>query len=88
MRKTDTRESTYFRSTDRVYCVNGKWFFTTREVDHGPFPSEQSARVELQRYVDEMRFFDEIGPDKARLTSRQSSNDYANFSLVDKDAPG
>ena len=87
MRKSDPGESTHFRSGDRVYCMNGKWFFQTREVDHGPYPSEDAARIELQRYVEEMDYFDAIGPEEARLTSRQSANEYASFTLVDKEPP-
>jgi len=87
MRKSDPKESTHFRSGNRLYCMNGKWFFQTREADHGPYPSEETAQVELQRYVDEMHYFDAIGPEQARLTSKQNTGDYASFTLVDKDSP-
>lgn len=87
MRKSDPNDGTHFRSADRVFCMNGSWFFQTREADHGPFSSEDSARAELQRYVDEMHYFDSIGPEEAKLTPKTATNDYANFSLVDKDSP-
>lgn len=87
MRKSDSNESTHFRSGDRVYCMNGSWFFQTREVDHGPFPTEDSARAELARYVDEMHYFDSISPEEAKLTPKANGNDYADFTLVDKDSP-
>lgn len=87
MRKNDPEAGTHFRSGSRVYCMNGKWFFQTREADHGPYASEQAAQVELQRYVEEMHYFDGIGPEEAKLTSKQSTSDYASFSLVDKDSP-
>lgn len=70
-----------------MYCMNGSWFFQTRESDHGPFPTEERARLELKRYVDEMHYFDSIGPAEAKLTPKQGKNDYANFTLVDKDSP-
>jgi hypothetical protein len=85
MRKSDFKDSTYFRSRDRVFCQNGKWFYQTREDDHGPFPTREAAEVDLQRYVDEMAFFDDAhdGP-TADKPSYQDPN-FANFSLVDKD---
>ncbi len=85
MRKRDPQESTHFRSGNRLYCINGKWFFQTREADHGPYPSKEAAQVELQRYVEEMNYFDAIGPEQARLTTKQNNTDYASSSLVDKD---
>ncbi len=60
MRKDDATESTQFRSADRVFCLNGQWFFQTRERDHGPFPSRGAATMELERYVNEMDFFSDV----------------------------
>ena len=85
MRKSDNKDSTYFRSRDRVFCQNGRWFFQTREDDHGPFPTREAAEVNLQRYVDEMAFFDEAHGGKPAENSTQKDPDFANFSLVDKD---
>ncbi len=59
MRKQDTDNSTHFRAGDRVFCQNGKWFFQTREDDHGPFPSREEAEKELDRYTEEMTYFEE-----------------------------
>ncbi|MCZ6640320.1 MAG: DUF6316 family protein [Gammaproteobacteria bacterium] len=60
MRKDDVTQSTRFRSAERVFCMNGKWFFQTREQDHGPYPSQGAAETELKRYVSEMDFFSEV----------------------------
>lgn len=86
MRKSDATDSTYFRSRDRVFCQNGKWFFQTREDDHGPFPTREAAEVNLQRYVDEMAFF-ETAHDGTPATEQPQPKDpdFANFSLVEKD---
>ena len=86
MRKSDANDSTYFRSKDRVFCQNGKWFYQTREDDHGPFPTREAATEDLQRYMDEMAFFDDAHDgtptiDKAKL----DDPNFANFSLVEKD---
>ena len=84
--KADQNDSTYFRSRDRVFCQNGKWFYQTREDHHGPFPTREAAAADLQRYVDEMAFFDDAqdgqpAVDKAKL----EDPNFANFSLVEKD---
>ena len=86
MRKSDSNDSTYFRSTDRVFCQNGKWFYQTREDDHGPVPTREAAQADLQRYVDEMAFFDEAHGDTPAVDKGKLSDpDFANFSLVEKD---
>ena len=85
MRKSDANDSTYFRSRDRVFCQNGKWFYQTREDDHGPFPTRQAAEVDLQRYVDEMAFFDDASDGVAAENPQLKDPEFANFSLVDKD---
>ena len=77
--------STHFRSRDRVFCQNGKWFYQTREDDHGPFPTRQAAEVDLQRYVDEMAFFDDASDGVAAENPQLKDPEFANFSLVDKD---
>ena len=85
MRKADQNDSTYFRSRDRVFCQNGKWFYQTREDDHGPFPTRQAAEVDLQRYVDEMAFFDGAHAGSPSENPAHQDPDFANFSLVEKD---
>ena len=60
MRKDDAKEGTHFRSRKRVFCQNGKWYFQTRELDHGPFTSRGVAAAELERYINEMDFFSDV----------------------------
>ncbi|MEE8056808.1 MAG: DUF6316 family protein [Pseudomonadales bacterium] len=44
-------EGTFFR-TDRFYCINCQWFFTTREGEElGPFETHEEAEVELMLYI-------------------------------------
>ena len=85
MRGNDTEQGTHFRSGDRVFCQNGKWFFQTREDDHGPFPTREAAAADLQRYVDEMNFFDEASATDSGEQTASDSPNFANFTLVDKD---
>lgn len=44
--RNNEQPRTWFRS-ERVYCVNGAWFFKTREgVDLGPYDSQPEAEIE------------------------------------------
>jgi hypothetical protein len=85
MRKSDHDDSTYFRSRDRVFCQNGRWFYQTREDDHGPFPTREAAELDLKRYVDEMAFFQNAKGDTPTELPSLKDPGFANFSLVDKD---
>ena len=85
MRSKDTEQGTHFRSGNRVFCQNGKWFFQTREDDHGPYQTREDAEADLQHYVDEMNFFDEAAASDASEPTVSDSPDFANFTLVDKD---
>lgn len=55
MRRTDRNDGSgrYFRSGDRVFSVSGRWFFSAREGEQGPFPSREAAVKEASRYVHE-----------------------------------
>jgi len=57
MRRTDPRDSTrrYFRSAERYVCIDGSWYFATREGDCGPFPTKKVAVREMERYLAECR---------------------------------
>lgn len=86
MRKSDADNVTYFRSGNRIFCLNGNWYFQTREDDHGPFPTREAAELNLQRYVDEMSFFDDVQQSTPPvIRSSPEDPEFANFSLVDKD---
>jgi len=50
-----TRPRQFFRASSRVFCLNGEWFFQTRESDHGPFTKREAAEQALDRYVNEMQ---------------------------------
>ncbi|MGE0623625.1 MAG: DUF6316 family protein [Pseudomonadales bacterium] len=86
MRKTDgnDRETARFRSGDRVFSLNGRWYYQTREDDHGPFPSREAAERDLARYVEEMRFFDGVRKGGSDAASARKPG-FGDFTLVDKD---
>lgn len=42
--------------TDRLYQVDGRWYFVTREkTREGPFPSLPDASLGIDRYIARMR---------------------------------
>jgi len=55
MRKTDTDEKTRFRSADRLFQANERWWFCTRDGDHGPFRSRKEAQDALERFILDVR---------------------------------
>jgi hypothetical protein len=51
-RKDDKSTRTYFRS-DRIFFMNGKWYFSSREGEQGPFASREYAEKMLARFITE-----------------------------------
>ncbi len=51
MRHDDHSDKRYFRSPERVFHMNGAWFFAAREGDQGPFPSHTEAEREVDRFI-------------------------------------
>ena len=42
--------------TDRLYQVDGRWYFVTREkTREGPFSTQFDASVGISRYIEHMR---------------------------------
>lgn len=65
-----TQPRQFFRASSRVFCLNGEWFFQTRENDHGPFTKREAAEQALERFVDEKQTLEELSVD----TSQQASS--------------
>lgn len=77
MRIDDPQENSkrYFRSADRVFMVNGAWYFAAREGDQGPHSNREIACREMVRYTSE----------KSELSVFQKSRDEeVHLSLVPK----
>jgi Domain of unknown function (DUF6316) len=51
-RREDKGDKTYFRS-ERVFAMNGQWYFGSREGDCGPFKTPEIARAALARFINE-----------------------------------
>lgn len=59
-------DKTWFRS-DRFFCEEGKWFFTTREnTVEGPYASRAEAEQELMMYLRDLREKENFGVDPGR----------------------
>ena len=53
MRDSDTDSKVRpFRAGNRYFCQNGKWWFSTREGEEGPFESREQAERGMARFVD------------------------------------
>jgi len=57
VRRTDPEANSrnYFRTQNRLFALNGLWFFTTREGEVGPFKSRETALKEVSRFVQDKR---------------------------------
>lgn len=51
-RSEDQKDKTYFRS-ERLFCMNGQWYFSTREGEYGPYGSRDIAERTLKRFVND-----------------------------------
>ena len=57
MRRNDPKQParSYFRSSARTFQMNGGWYFSTREGDHGPHLTKAAAEMELARFIRDLR---------------------------------
>lgn len=69
-----TQQRQFFRASSRLFCLNGEWFFQTRERDHGPFTKREAAEQALDRYVDEMQDMELISEGFPDADSAQTGN--------------
>ena len=68
-RRDDRNEKTYFRS-ERVFAMNGEWYFGTREGDCGPFKTPELARAALVRFINEKVELDGFQKSRERETRK------------------
>ncbi len=45
----------FFRSSDRVFRQADGWYYSAREGDRGPYGTEDEARGELERFIQEQK---------------------------------
>ena len=74
MRRTDSEHTNrrYFRTQERVFSMNGQWYFTAREGDIGPFRTREVALKEVARYAREREDLDSF--QNARQSQRHRSD--------------
>jgi Domain of unknown function (DUF6316) len=46
------------RLEDRSTCINGEWYYHTREGVRGPFPSQADAENELAHFINVMQYIE------------------------------
>lgn len=60
-RSEDQEDKARFR-TDRFFCQDGQWYFTTREnTIKGPYSSREDAQQELMMYLRDLRNMESFG---------------------------
>ena len=76
MRRTDPKNTTrsYFRSGERIFALNGQWFYATREGDVGPFSSRTEALAEVDRFLKERRDLEHFQLLRDTRTERADGN--------------
>ena len=68
-RREDREEKTYFRS-ERVFAMNGQWYFGAREGDCGPFRTQDIARAALARFINEKVELDKFQKSREREVTK------------------
>ena len=81
VRKSDEKNKVHYRAKDRFFCLDGHWYFLTREGNRGPFDSREEAETELKLYADTMEFIDD------NESSLPSGTDWRNVTFVDAEEP-
>ncbi len=82
MRRSDTASKEYFRSPERLFRGQERqWYFQTREGDRGPFNRRELANLELERFVDTMKYMEE------NRRSLPPEVDGGDVTMVDIDTP-
>ncbi len=61
-RSTDSIDETYCRTPERIISYERKWYFQTRQGNHGPYDSREEAELCLERYVETMEFVEDNEP--------------------------
>ena len=56
MRENDENSKIrHFRTGHRYFCQNGRWWFSTREGEEGPYNSREQAEAALKRYIESIK---------------------------------
>ena len=56
MREQDGKSTVrHFRTGNRYFCQDGRWWFSTREGEEGPFDTRELAEQGMQRFVESVQ---------------------------------
>ena len=80
MRRTDSEDDnrSYFRASERVFTLNGKWFFATREGECGPFATREQALSEASWLTRDMEHFQKTHESDSHVTEPHRADATAN----------
>jgi len=81
MRRADSQDLSHQRRGQRIYCVDGEWFYRTREGRRGPFVSETALRADMLSFVGTMEYLDENG------VELPGNVDQGDVTCIDLDTP-
>lgn len=75
MRKNDPNDVTksFFRTNDRFFQANGRWYFSAREGEIGPFRTRDQARREAMAYIRAREANVQAPPRKARADRQRAA---------------
>lgn len=69
MRESDQKDGNvrHFRTGSRIFSADGKWWFSTREGERGPYKAREDAERELNRFISQQVDLNRMvnGPAKA-----------------------
>ena len=87
MRRCDPSDNgrSFFRSSTRIFNLNGAWYFGTREGDQGPFTRRELALREIASYADDRVSLEKF--QKSRESVMSIRADELTLAIVPKDEP-
>ena len=86
MRDKDEKTNvSHFRTTERFFCQNGGWWFSTREGEEGPFDTREDAKAALDRFVGSVQFSEQWQAEKEeRRAAARVDNDKVDRGVWDR----
>ncbi len=86
MRESDEKETSvrFFRSGHRYFCMDGKWYFSTRESEEGPFGSREAAEAALERYLNSLEMLKKLQTPDQVAKSEDDKKDRGDPTIWDR----
>lgn len=75
MREQDKKSTVHhFRTSNRYFCQDGRWWFSTREGEEGPFDTRELAEEGMQRFVGSVQLMEKF---QATRQAKKDKNEKA-----------